>query len=69
MLALAALSFGPCALAQDRFPGPGGQYAFVVPVDDLAVVSRVDNNQPLPELRFANAITSPAIQPISADRR
>lgn len=36
--------------------GAGGQVAFVVPADDLVMVSRVDRDQNLPEPRFGDAV-------------
>jgi CubicO group peptidase (beta-lactamase class C family) len=37
--------------------GSGGQYAFVIPVDDLVVVNRVDRDQNLPEPRMQMVAT------------
>jgi CubicO group peptidase (beta-lactamase class C family) len=36
--------------------GAGGQQAFVIPADDLVVVSRVDRDQKLPEPRFGDVV-------------
>jgi CubicO group peptidase (beta-lactamase class C family) len=37
--------------------GAGGQYAFVIPADDLVVVNRVDRDQRLPEPKMAMVVT------------
>jgi hypothetical protein len=34
--------------------GAGGQYAFVIPADDLVVVNRVDRDQHLPEPKMSD---------------
>jgi CubicO group peptidase (beta-lactamase class C family) len=36
--------------------GAGGQYAFVIPADDLVVVNRVDRDQHLPEPRMSMVV-------------